>query len=280
MRVLLEAPGEEFFSSRKQKKSWNKPIEELSPYAKEFFKTFLRTRADFEPPYGKCYFLKFNNANNVFGSWPNDSWRPDGRENITLGVIDFRFVPGFCMKDKSTVSKPYFDDFMRILMFQTVPSVSDVPVWLFISGDAEADAMVTALAQSETFSEEFNRHRSVYKLGKFERLGDYTALHKLAKDDIRIIWLLKKSSSLRVPPKEFIPPDGSQFQKPRKYNELEYRLFPTELRMEFYFRVLDLYCRPGDGVLSVFTGTKMVTTAVVSICHASSLSMVVYLNSF
>jgi hypothetical protein len=42
MQVLLEAPGEEFFSSTKQTCNKNKTIEQLSPYAKEFFRIFLK----------------------------------------------------------------------------------------------------------------------------------------------------------------------------------------------------------------------------------------------
>ena len=44
MRVLLDALGDEFFAAAKQIASKNKSIDELSPYAKEFFKAFLRNR--------------------------------------------------------------------------------------------------------------------------------------------------------------------------------------------------------------------------------------------
>ena len=42
MQVLLEAPGEGFFSGAKQTLNKNWKIEELSPYAKQFFKIFLK----------------------------------------------------------------------------------------------------------------------------------------------------------------------------------------------------------------------------------------------
>ena len=44
MRVLLDTPGEESFVAVKQVASKNKSIDELPPYAKEFFKAFLRNR--------------------------------------------------------------------------------------------------------------------------------------------------------------------------------------------------------------------------------------------
>jgi hypothetical protein len=42
MQVLLEAPREEFFSGAKQTLNKNRKIEELSLYAKQFFKVFLK----------------------------------------------------------------------------------------------------------------------------------------------------------------------------------------------------------------------------------------------
>ena len=41
MRVLLEAPGEDYFVVAKAVSNKNKSIEELSPYAKQFFKAFF-----------------------------------------------------------------------------------------------------------------------------------------------------------------------------------------------------------------------------------------------
>ena len=41
---------EKFFAAAKQVASKNKSIDELSPYAKEFFKAFLRNRWNFHTP--------------------------------------------------------------------------------------------------------------------------------------------------------------------------------------------------------------------------------------
>ena len=74
MRVLLEAPGEEFFAATKQVASKNKSIEELSPYAKEFFKAFLRNRWNFHTPASRAYFRAYDPFANSLGSWPTGSW--------------------------------------------------------------------------------------------------------------------------------------------------------------------------------------------------------------
>ena len=65
-------------------------------------------------------------------------------------------------------------------------------------------------------------------------------------------------------PKEFEAPNTSVYIKPQKYQELEYREQPLELRMEFYLQLLDLFCRPRDTIYSVFTGFKILCTILVS----------------
>ena len=60
------------------------------------------------------------------------------------------------------------------------------------------------------------------------------------------------------------------YEKPRKYNELEYSLYPIELQMEFYIRMLDLFCTRGDSVFELFAGTKLMVASLVSIALAFS----------
>ena len=52
MQVLLEALGEDFFSNAKQTWNKNRKIEKLSPYAKQFFKVFLKQKKEFVKPIG------------------------------------------------------------------------------------------------------------------------------------------------------------------------------------------------------------------------------------
>ena len=63
MRILLEALREEFFAAAKQVASKNKSIEELSPYAKEFFKA-LRNRWNFHTPTNRAYFRAYDPSTN------------------------------------------------------------------------------------------------------------------------------------------------------------------------------------------------------------------------
>ena len=71
--VLVEAPGEEFFVAAKLILNKNKIIEEILPYAKEFFRVFLAMKGSFQKPTGRAYFRAYDASNNKVGSWPANS---------------------------------------------------------------------------------------------------------------------------------------------------------------------------------------------------------------
>ena len=60
------------------------------------------------------------------------------------------------------------------------------------------------------------------------------------------------------------------YEKPRKYNELVYSMYPIELRMEFYIRILDLFYTRGDSVFELFAGMKLMVASLVSVASAFS----------
>jgi hypothetical protein len=84
-----------------------------------------------------------------------------------------------------------------------------------------------------------------------------------------LIFLVRKSyKALKrdpiVIPKAFAAPQTSVYLKPRKYNELEYWIDTLELRMEFYLRVLKMFYKPDDSILSAFNGRKVLCAGLVS----------------
>ena len=85
---MLEALGEEFFTAAKQVASKNKSIEELSPYAKEFFKAFLRNRWNFHTLASRAYFRAYDPSANCLGLWPTRNWETTS-EHLKLTVMDF-----------------------------------------------------------------------------------------------------------------------------------------------------------------------------------------------
>lgn len=265
MRQLLDQPGEHFFSEAKQLKSKNKSTEELSPYAKEWFKLFLKKRKSFVAPTGTSYFRKYNPVTGTLGSWPGNRW--DDNKSTQLALIDFRTAPGQEKKPTADVTNPFFSDFMQTFQTQGMPGPSDPEVWLWICGNREAELQVYGQSDTLPFKEHYQKYESSYAPGKYERLEDAGLKQTAAKDPVKLLWLVKKP----VPENVFLPtvfdsPNHPANIKNRKYQEVEYRVHNSELTMEFYLKVLNGWCKPGDKVFSAFAGTKFLIAAVVSHC--------------
>jgi hypothetical protein len=62
---------------------------------------------------------------------------------------------------------------------------------------------------------------------------------------------------------EYRTPDIPYYVEVRKYQDLKYRLYANELRMEFYLDLLFDLCRPRDRFLGVFTRSKCLVAAKV-----------------
>ena len=78
-----------------------------------------------------------------------------------------------------------------------------------------------------------------YVPAPFERLGDYSAGNSNAKAKVYVIFLQDNNNQYQVEILEYFnAPSSPVFRKPRKYNELEYRINRCELRMEFYLWVI------------------------------------------
>jgi hypothetical protein len=90
----------------------------------------------------------------------------------------------------------------------------------------------------------------------------------LARGAVFLIFLIRKSyRASKIDPivilKVFAAPQTAIYTKPRKYIELEYRIDTSELWMEFYLRVLEMFCKPGDNMISVFGGGKVLCAGLV-----------------
>jgi hypothetical protein len=277
MQVLLKAPGEEFFSGAKQTCNKNWRIEELSPYAKQFFKVFLKQKKQFRKPADQAYFRPFSGMNTKLGPWPENRWEMVAH-SLILGIIDFRRVPNFMQVSKTTAYKPYFEEFMAVLQIQFQPSMINPPIWLWICGSKEAEVQVSTYAHRTMFTDLYEIEYSDYWPTSNERLKDRAVNDRLARGVVFLIFLIRKSyrASRRDPiviPKAFAAPQTSVYSKLRKYNELEYWIDSSELRMEFNLRVLEMLCKPGDSVLSVFGSGKVLCAGLVSNPSLSMLSI-------
>lgn len=264
-RVLLDwGPGESFYRNCFQTQFRNSTCEELSPYAKEFFRVFLRVRENFYPPTGAMHYCAYKASTNSLSTWASDTWQTLGC-NVKLGVVDFRNIPGFASKSRSSDARPFFEEFMTTFSTKGKPHLTDLPAWLFICGDMLSFSQVEAFANGPLLSEVYSAFPSEYVPAVNERLGGHPAKSKLALDSVRMLFLFK--NELNVVPaykKMYNAPEHIVYEKPKKYNELEYAMYPNELRMEFFIKILEVFCRRGESVFQMFCGTKLLTASVVS----------------
>ena len=223
MHILLEAPREDYFVAAKLVSNKNKPIEELLPYAKQFFKAFLSQKADFVKPVGRAYFEVYDATNNRMGSWPANSWELT-LKNLKLAMLDFRQVPGFAAKESSTFQDPYFQQFMLMFLQSNCPNINEPPNWLWICGDKEMELAIHNLSGHGMLTANYIRKFSTYIPAKFERLENLHATHRNARALVSLMFLIRHMDKDGINiPKEFEAPNTSVYTKPRKYQKLEYR---------------------------------------------------------
>ena len=156
---------------------------------------------------------------------------------MSLGVLDFKTLPGVENKESSTVDSPYFKEVMLSLQKRRDPALKDVPAWLFICGDEKEQAQVLRFVEKDEVLKTYDMDFSIYSAGKIDRLGDISVANKPPK--VLLVFLQRLGNNVRVEiPDEFTCPEFNRYMKARAYNEVEYRLNNLELRMEFYIGLL------------------------------------------
>jgi hypothetical protein len=148
--------------------------------------------------------------------------------------------------------------------------MTEPPIWLWICGSKEAEIQVSTYAHKTMFTDLYDIEYLDYWPVSNERLEDRATNNRLARGMVFLIFLVRKSYRVSnrdpvVITKAFAAPQTSVYLKPRKYNELEYRINTSELRMEFYLKVLKMFCKPGDSMFLVFGSGKVLYAGLVSI---------------
>ena len=106
-----------------------------------------------------------------------------------------------------------------------------------------------------------------------EKLEDCAANNKLVRGTVFLVFRIWKSYKASKPdpiilPKAFAILQTLIYSKPHKYNELEYQIDTLELQMEFYLRMLKMFYKLCDSILSIFGGGKVLCAGLVSILRS------------
>ena len=143
--------------------------------------------------------------------------------------------------------------------------INEPLAWLWIYGDKETKLQLHQLVGHSMLMAKYVKKFSTYIPAKFERLEDLPATHKNARAPITLLFLIRHIDKDKIViPDEFEAPNTPVYTKPRKYQKLEYREQATELRMEFYLRIFDLFCRPRETIYTIFNRTKILCVGLVS----------------
>ena len=142
------------------------------------------------------------------------------------------------------------------------PSFDEVSSWLFISSDEKESSQVHFIESHEVLNKYGIQH-ALYEPGKNERLYDAPAAKSMTK--VFLTFLQDKNNLPQVRVSEvFLCPETAWYTKPKNYSELEYRIYNSELRMEFYLWVVGIFCHSSQPVFSAFAGGKFTYAAMVS----------------
>ena len=270
--VLLDwGIPDSYWTSSRATQYRNTSSKDLSPYAVEFFRTFLEVRDQYQSPSAQMWFLPFiREPRLTFGSWRSDAWEMWG-DALSFGIIDFRFLPTYKSRHTYTLENPFFTEFFNLIEDFGQPKFNNVRHWLMICGDDEDFAQVLTWVERSTLSGR-KKVESLYFPAPNERLGGHPPKSRIALEPVRLLFLI--DTELREneveppqPKSEYSTPDHPLYTTYRKFNELKYSTYPSELRMEFYIQVLDTFSNFGDAVYELYAGSKPLLAAMVCFPH-------------
>ena len=142
-------------------------------------------------------------------------------KRMSLGVLDFRTLPGIENKESSVVDSPYFKEVMLSLQKWKDLALKDIPSWFFICGDEKEQTQVLRFVEKDEVLNTYELDFSIYSAGKVDRLGDILVANKPPK--VLLVFLQRPGNNVRVPiPDEFTCLEFSRYMKARAYNEVEY----------------------------------------------------------
>ena len=184
---------------------------------------------------------------------------------LNFSVLDCRSVPTV----KATETTAAIDPFLRCVGEKLEPAITTPNLWLFIVED-DVDR-TTAIKFAETRMPEFDIMHLTYIPSKAEMLNNVST--RGTAPDVPFLFLFKRGNTYadeacrRMKGVYTTPQTCVYYTDPSKNNEGKWRLRPTELRMEFYVKILQDFAAASENILAVFTGRKFMLVGKVNIIH-------------
>jgi len=245
-----------------------KDMKDKFPRAEAFFTNFTKMKTVFKDSTAE-FFLRTLQADNEILSphWEHAVGTP----KVSLGVFDLRDTYYPACKGEEPARNCVKDHLERLKQLSK-PSFNDPTVWVWIV-NGPSKKLGKLKTQLQEFFSGYTMDHSLYRVAKAEKIYNLTALERSAHD-VQLLFLFKddvEGRKLRLINRpEYAAASVPYYQESGHFYEAKWRAKESELRMEFYINLIQVYCEKGDGTLGVFCGSKFMVASLVSTCRTSA----------
>ena len=95
----------------------------------------MNHKKGFQLPDARVEYRTYDVKSNLFNKWIDGAWVPTTANEIGIGIVDMRELPGVEDVLPGTKSIPYFYSMLAALEKQRSPLFAEVKRWIFICGD-------------------------------------------------------------------------------------------------------------------------------------------------
>ena len=175
----------------------------------------------------------YNVKSNSFSKWKDGAWAPSCVAKIGMAIVDLRELLGVedALPDEKLTF--YFYSVMAACEKRGSPLFAEVKRWLFISILESHRFHTMEFVNSHGAFKSLHVDFADYHPAKFEQLGDLSARRATRKVILTFLEDVDYHEHVEIR-LDFFPPESPVYTNPRSYNELEFRVYNTKLRMEFY----------------------------------------------
>ena len=191
-------------------------------------------------------------------------WSYDKEVVPSFGLMDLRQALVTANREPNS-RDPAFFSYIHRMRRMSKPTFTDPRIWLWVHSSKEHAKMSAEFVKR--WLPDFESMHSMYRSSKNERLND--AKTRAPPASVFLLFLFKRgddcTSHLRANVrKEFtVPVDVPYYSDVGHYIEVKYRIYASELRMEFYCQLLQFFCRAGETIIGIHCGGKfMLATKV------------------
>ena len=184
--------------------------------------------------------------------------------------MDLKMAPMTANRDANS-RNPTFFTYIQRMRRMSKPSFTNPCVWLWVHNFEEQAKQSVDFVKR--FLPEYNFLHSMYRASKNKCLDDTKTQAPLTF--VFLLFLFKRgdghaSCLLQNMMKEFtVPVDVSYYSNIGRYMEVKYHIYASELQMEFYFELLNLFYKANENIIGIHYNAKFMLTA--KVCFKVSL---------